>query len=119
MTAYWFSSADVVDEDALAEYAKLARPAILGHGGRYLARGGRHVTLEGRERQRHVIPRVRFARGGPGLLRLSRVPGGPGIREKSRGARRGHRRGGVAIFFTALSERMAWARGSDPPPAAR
>ena len=55
MTAYWFSSADVVDEDALAEYAKLARPAIEGHGGRYLARGGRHVTLEGREQQRHVI----------------------------------------------------------------
>ncbi len=55
MTAYWFSSADVVDEAALAEYAKLARPAILGHGGRYLARGGRHVTLEGQERQRHVI----------------------------------------------------------------
>jgi uncharacterized protein (DUF1330 family) len=55
MTAYWFSSADVVDEAALAEYAKLARPAILAHGGRYLARGGRHVTLEGQERQRHVI----------------------------------------------------------------
>ena len=35
MTAYWFSSADVVDEAALAEYAKLARPAM--------------------ERQRHVI----------------------------------------------------------------
>ncbi len=55
MTAYWFSSADVVDEAALAEYAKLAKPAIEGHGGRYLARGGRHVTLEGREQQRHVI----------------------------------------------------------------
>ena len=55
MTAYWFSSADVIDEAALAEYAKLARPAIEGHGGRYLARGGRHVTLEGREQQRHVI----------------------------------------------------------------
>ena len=55
MTAYWFSSADVVDEAALAEYVKLARPAIEGHGGRYLARGGRHVTLEGQERQRHVI----------------------------------------------------------------
>ncbi len=55
MTAYWFSSADVIDEAALAEYAKLARPAIEGHGGRYLARGGRHVTLEGQERQRHVI----------------------------------------------------------------
>ncbi len=55
MTAYWFSSADVVDEAALAEYAKLAAPAIEGHGGRYLARGGRHATLEGREQQRHVI----------------------------------------------------------------
>ncbi len=55
MTAYWFSSADVIDEAALAEYAKLARPAIEGHGGRYLARGGRHVTLEGRAQQRHVI----------------------------------------------------------------
>ncbi len=55
MPAYWFSSADVVDEAALADYAKLAPPAIEGHGGRYLARGGRHVTLEGTARQRHVI----------------------------------------------------------------
>ncbi len=55
MPAYWFSSADVVDEAALAEYAKLARPAIEGRGGRYLARGGRHVSLEGTARQRHVI----------------------------------------------------------------
>ncbi len=55
MPAYWFSSADVTDEAALAEYAKLARPAIEEHGGRYLARGGRHVTLEGTARERHVI----------------------------------------------------------------
>ncbi len=55
MPAYWFSSADVVDEAALADYAKLARPAIEGRGGRYLARGGRHVSLEGTARQRHVI----------------------------------------------------------------
>ncbi len=55
MPAYWFSSANVTDEAALAEYAKLARPAIEGHGGRYIARGGRHVTLEGTEHARHVI----------------------------------------------------------------
>ncbi len=55
MTAYWFSSANVTDEAALAEYATLARPAIEGAGGRYLARAGRHVTLEGTEWERHVI----------------------------------------------------------------
>ena len=55
MTAHRFSNADVVDAAALAEYAKLAKPAIAGHGGRSLARGGRHVTLERREQQRHVI----------------------------------------------------------------
>ena len=55
MPAYWFSSANVTDEAALADYAKLARPAIEKHGGRYLARGGRHVRLEGADFERHVI----------------------------------------------------------------
>ncbi len=55
MPAYWFSSANVTDEAALADYARLARPAIEKHGGRYLARGGRHVRLEGADWERHVI----------------------------------------------------------------
>ncbi len=55
MPAYWFSSAIVTDEAAMADYGKLARPAIEKHGGRYLARGGRHARLEGADWERHVI----------------------------------------------------------------
>ena len=55
MPAYWFPGANVTDEAALADYAELARPAIEKHGGRYVARGGRHVRLEGADWERHVI----------------------------------------------------------------
>jgi uncharacterized protein (DUF1330 family) len=38
--AYWVNCYRAIrDEAALAEYAKLARPAIEAHGGKFLARG--------------------------------------------------------------------------------
>ncbi len=61
MPAYWFSSANVTDEAALADYAKLARPAIEKHGGRYLARGGRHVRLEGASTKSRTDWRMSFS----------------------------------------------------------
>ncbi|HBR37267.1 MAG TPA: DUF1330 domain-containing protein, partial [Sulfitobacter pontiacus] len=39
------------------KYAKLAGPAIAAHGGSFLARGGRFVQLEGKERPRNVVAR--------------------------------------------------------------
>ena len=59
MTAYWMSKVQVTDEAGYGEYAKLAGPAIEKHGGRFLARGGKCVILEGEEYPRNVL--VEFA----------------------------------------------------------
>lgn len=58
MAAYWIAHVAVTDEDAYARYAALATDAIAAHGGEFLARGGRHRQLEGRDRARNVV--VRF-----------------------------------------------------------
>lgn len=57
MPALWIAHVTVTDDEAYGKYAKLAGPAIAGHGGRFLARGGRFVQLEGRERPRNVVAR--------------------------------------------------------------
>lgn len=57
MTALWIANVTVTDADAYAKYAALAGPAIAAHGGEFLARGGRYVQLEGRERKRNVVAR--------------------------------------------------------------
>ena len=55
MPAYWIAHVEVTDAEAYGRYAKLATDAIEAHGGRFLARGGRHVQLEGRDRARNVL----------------------------------------------------------------
>jgi len=55
MPAYWIGRITVTDQDTYGEYAKRAGPAIEAHGGRFLARGGRHQTLEGRDHARNVV----------------------------------------------------------------
>jgi uncharacterized protein (DUF1330 family) len=55
--AYWIAHVTVTDEDAYARYAALATEAITAHGGEFLARGGRYVQFEGRERPRNVVAR--------------------------------------------------------------
>ncbi|QLL42619.1 DUF1330 domain-containing protein [Sulfitobacter pontiacus] len=55
MPALWIAHVTVTDEDAYGKYAKLAGPAIAAHGGSFLARGGRFVQLEGKERPRNVV----------------------------------------------------------------
>ncbi|RDC71080.1 DUF1330 domain-containing protein [Rhodovulum sp. 12E13] len=55
--AYWIAHVTVTDEAAYARYAALATEAIAAHGGEFLARGGRFVQLEGRERPRNVVAR--------------------------------------------------------------
>ncbi|AXQ94247.1 DUF1330 domain-containing protein [Cereibacter azotoformans] len=56
-TALWIANVDVTDAEAYGRYAKGAGPAIAAHGGVFLARGGRHVQLEGRDRSRNVVAR--------------------------------------------------------------
>ena len=57
MSALWIAHVTVTDADAYARYAKLAGVAIAAHGGVFLARGGRYVQLEGKDRPRNVVAR--------------------------------------------------------------
>jgi uncharacterized protein (DUF1330 family) len=55
MAAYWIAHVTVTDPEAYGRYAAGATTAIEAHGGRFLARSGRYVQLEGRERARNVL----------------------------------------------------------------
>jgi uncharacterized protein (DUF1330 family) len=55
MPALWIAHVTVTDADAYAKYAELAGPAIAKHGGHFIARAGRFVQLEGKERPRNVV----------------------------------------------------------------
>ena len=47
MPAYIIAQINVTNGDKYQEYAKLAGPATLKHGGRFLVRGGAKTVLEG------------------------------------------------------------------------
>lgn len=55
MPAYWIAHAEITDPESYGKYAALAGPAIAAAGGRFLARGGRHRQLEGKDRARNVL----------------------------------------------------------------
>ena len=55
MPALWIGHITVHDDDAYGKYAALAGPAIAKHGGKFIARGGRYVQLEGTDRPRNVV----------------------------------------------------------------
>ncbi|KGM88650.1 hypothetical protein rosmuc_01487 [Roseovarius mucosus DSM 17069] len=57
MPALWIAHVTVTDSEAYGRYAALAGPAIAKHGGVFIARGGRFVQLEGKERPRNVVAR--------------------------------------------------------------
>ena len=57
MGALWIAHVTVTDEDAYKKYAAGAAVAIAEHGGEFIARGGRFVQLEGKERARNVVAR--------------------------------------------------------------
>ncbi|MBV7393063.1 DUF1330 domain-containing protein [Mameliella sediminis] len=57
MPALWIAHVTVSDAEAYGKYAELAGPAIAAHGGTFIARGGRYVQLEGKERPRNVVAR--------------------------------------------------------------
>jgi len=56
-TALWIAHVEVTDAEAYGKYASLAGPAIAAHGGYFLARAGRYVQLEGKDRPRNVVAR--------------------------------------------------------------
>ena len=53
--AFWIAHVEVTDAEAYGRYAKGATAAITAHGGKFLARGGRYVQLEGKDRPRNVV----------------------------------------------------------------
>ena len=55
--AYWIAHVEVTDPERYALYAKGASVAIAAHGGEFLARAGRYVQLEGKDRARNVVAR--------------------------------------------------------------
>jgi len=57
VSALWIAHATVTDPEAYGRYAALAGPAIAAQGGIFLARGGRHVQLEGKGHARNVVAR--------------------------------------------------------------
>jgi uncharacterized protein (DUF1330 family) len=64
--AYIVVQADISNPERYADYAKLAPDIVAKYGGRYLARGGRTVTLEGPPARSRVVvlefPSVEAAR---------------------------------------------------------
>jgi uncharacterized protein (DUF1330 family) len=76
---YWISCYRAVkDPDRLAAYAKLAAPAILAGGGKFLVRGPAAKAYEQGVLQRTVV--VEF----PDLATASQVHDGPGYQEALR-----------------------------------
>jgi len=57
MGALWIAHVDVHDAEKYDEYVKVASVVIPEHGGEFIARGGRYVQMEGRERKRNVVAR--------------------------------------------------------------
>ena len=55
MPAYLIVRVQITNLNAYEDYKRLAAPAIEQYGGRYLARGGRTVTLEGPEEQGRIV----------------------------------------------------------------
>jgi uncharacterized protein (DUF1330 family) len=55
MVAYLMVRADVHDKEAYGEYAKRSPAVVAQFGGRYLARGGETISLEGAQESRRCV----------------------------------------------------------------
>ena len=56
MTAYWIATyGEISDPDKVAAYARLAGPALIGAGGRFLARGNPEQVYEAGQETRTVL----------------------------------------------------------------
>ena len=77
--AYWITTyRSIKNPEALAAYAKLAGPAIMGSGGKFLVRGTPAKTYEAGMSQRTVV--VEF----PSLAAATAAYEGPGYKEALR-----------------------------------
>ncbi len=57
MGALWIAHVTVTDEEAYMKYVAIATVAVTEHGGEFIARGGRFIQFEGKERPRNVVAR--------------------------------------------------------------
>jgi len=55
MAAYFIVDVDVKDAKAYEPYKQAAAASIAQYGGRYLVRGGKHETLEGKWRPTRLV----------------------------------------------------------------
>lgn len=55
MTAYLLARVNVTNPEKYEDYKALAPAAIEKHGGKYIARGGRTVTVEGPEVKERMV----------------------------------------------------------------
>lgn len=53
--AYWIARVDVHDPERYKDYVSTAAPAFARYGARFLARGGKVMSLEGQARARNVV----------------------------------------------------------------
>ena len=54
MSAYWITRCHILDPEIYNEYLKLAGPAIIKYGGKFLVRGGNQTEKEGEGFERTV-----------------------------------------------------------------
>ena len=53
--AVWLARVNVFDNESYKLYASAAKKAIESFGGKYVVRGGKFKTLEGKEYERNVV----------------------------------------------------------------
>ena len=73
---YVISRVDITNPEAYARYAAAATKAIADHGGKPLARGGRHEALEGKARARNVVLEFDSYEAARALLPFRAISGG-------------------------------------------
>ena len=83
---YWIAQVDVSDMEPYKKYSDALDGSLKKYGGRFLVRGGKSETVEGKPRSRHVV--IEFP-----TIKLHSIAG---IRRntarRSRSARRSQRR---------------------------
>ena len=118
MPAYWIAHVTVTDAEAYGRYARLAhRRPSQAHGGRFLARGGRYVQLEGHDRARNVVVEFPSLEAAEACYRSPAVPGGAHPRPRRRRARLWSWKGRPDVRERVCNERARLPRSAAAPSA--
>lgn len=55
MKAYWVVRGNILNQDEYAKYVELTGPIVRKHNGKFLARGGQQIEVEGEGFERTVL----------------------------------------------------------------